>query len=130
MSLTDTSRQDALLRHLSEYVEDSAAIGALVVVGSFANEAADALSDLDLFFITYQGRFEDAWDRRRDLHVTGAIVEWDLDAQGMPSADIAGFPRSGARGSGHLRTGWWWSTRRTVQARHRRSSTTQGISSA
>jgi hypothetical protein len=61
------------------------AIGALVVVGSFASRTADAVSDLDLFFITYQGRFKDAWNRRCDLHVTGAIVEWDLlDAQGDP----------------------------------------------
>jgi predicted nucleotidyltransferase len=82
MSLTNTSRQDALLERLSEYVEGSADIGTLVLVGSFANRAADALSDLDLFFITYQGRFEGAWHRRRDLHVTGAIVEWDLDPPG------------------------------------------------
>jgi hypothetical protein len=83
MSLTDTSRQVAVLEHLSEYVDGSVAMGALVVVGSFASRTADAVSDLDLFFITYKGRFEDAWNRRRDLHVTGAIVEWDLvDAQG------------------------------------------------
>ena len=83
MSLTDTSRQHAVLERLSEYVEGSAAIGALVVVGSFASRTADAVSDLDLFFITYRDHFEDAWTRRRDLHVTGAIVEWDVqDAQG------------------------------------------------
>jgi predicted nucleotidyltransferase len=85
MSLTEESRQDAVLKQLAEYVEESAVIGAMVVVGSFAAGTADAVSDLDLFFITYQGRFEDAWNRRRDLHVTGAIVEWDLlDAQDHP----------------------------------------------
>jgi hypothetical protein len=78
MSLTDTRRQDALLKRLSEHVEDSVAFGALVVVGSFASRTADAVSDLDLFFITYRGRFKDVWNRRRDLHVTGEIVEWDL----------------------------------------------------
>jgi hypothetical protein len=78
MSLTDPSRQFAMLERLLEYVDGSVAIGALVVVGSFASRTADAVSDLDPFFITYQGRFEDAWNRRRDLHVTGAIVEWEV----------------------------------------------------
>lgn len=78
MSLIDTSRQDALLGRLADYVESSQAIGALVVVGSFAAGTADAVSDLDLFFITKPGEFQDAWNRRRELHLTGAIVEWDV----------------------------------------------------
>jgi hypothetical protein len=93
MSLTNTSRQDALLERLSEYVEGSADIGALVLVGSFANRAAGALSDLDLFFITYQGRFE-------ARGIAGAISmsqerSWSgiWTRQGPPSADIAGFPQ-------------------------------------
>ena len=44
MSLTDTRHQDALLKGLSERVEDSVAIGALVVVGSFASRTADAVA--------------------------------------------------------------------------------------
>lgn len=82
MSMTDTTRQDALLEGLADYVEASAAIGALIVVGSFAAGTADAVSDLDVFFPTYPGRFEDAWNHRRDLHITGSVIEWDvLDEQ-------------------------------------------------
>ena len=44
MSLTDTRHQDALLKGLSERVEDSVAISALVVVGSFASRTADAVA--------------------------------------------------------------------------------------
>lgn len=44
MSLTDTRHQDALLKGLSERVEDSVAIGALVVVGSFASRTADTVA--------------------------------------------------------------------------------------
>jgi predicted nucleotidyltransferase len=78
MPLTNTSRQDGLLERLGDYVEASPAIGTLVVVGSFAAGNADAVSDLDLFFVTYPDRFEDAWNHRHELHVTGALVEWDV----------------------------------------------------
>lgn len=87
MSLDDTTRQQRLLDALAEYVEHSAEIGALVVVGSFAAGRADAVSDLDLFFITYEDNFKQAWECRRELHVTGAIVGWDeLDADDRPVA--------------------------------------------
>jgi UTP:GlnB (protein PII) uridylyltransferase len=79
MSLTDTCRQDALLTRLSEHVEDSVAIGALVVVGSFASRTADAVSDLDLFFITYRGHFKDVWNRRRDLQQRRARARSEAD---------------------------------------------------
>ena len=77
MELQSTTRQHALLQTLADHVNTSPNIGALVVLGSFANRTADAVSDLDLFFIAYDGHFQDAWERRRELHVTGAIVEWD-----------------------------------------------------
>lgn len=87
MSLHDTNRQQRLLDALAEYVERSAEISAMVVLGSFAGGTADAVSDLDLFFITYDESFQKAWERRRDLHVTGALVEWDeLDTTGAPVA--------------------------------------------
>ena len=82
-----TTRQEGVLDRLAQYVEQSADIGAMVVLGSFAKGTADALSDLDLFFITHQDRFQEAWERRRDLHVTGAIVHWDHgDEEGAPVA--------------------------------------------
>lgn len=77
MPLEGTGRHQALLEALARYVEDSADFGALVLLGSFAKGTADAVSDVDLFFITYRGRFEQAWAHRHELHVTGALVHWD-----------------------------------------------------
>ncbi|MGH2737156.1 MAG: nucleotidyltransferase domain-containing protein [Actinomycetota bacterium] len=80
MSLKDTTRQEAILERLTRCVEKSPDIGAMLLVGSFASGTADVVSDLDLFLITYEGRFEQAWKRRDELHVTGAIVHWDEQA--------------------------------------------------
>lgn len=88
MLLRDTSRQQVLLDALASHVHDSPNIGALVLVGSFANGTADAVSDLDLFFITYDDHFEDSWARRHDLHLTGALVHWDQQDQERP--EVAG----------------------------------------
>lgn len=49
----------------------------MVVLGSFARGTADSVSDLDLSFITYEDTFLHAWARRRELHITGAVVAWD-----------------------------------------------------
>jgi predicted nucleotidyltransferase len=61
MSLRVTSRQQALLEAPASYVYDSHDIGAMVLLGSFVNGTADAVSDLDLFFIAYEDRLGDAW---------------------------------------------------------------------
>lgn len=67
----------ALVEGLARYVEASPHIGAMVLVGSFANGTADAMSDLDLIFLVHEGHFEPAWRRREELHVTGSVIHWD-----------------------------------------------------
>ncbi|MGH2699060.1 MAG: hypothetical protein ACRDJL_07665 [Actinomycetota bacterium] len=77
MSLSNTTRQETLLERLAHYVERSPSLGAMLAIGSFANGTADAVSDLDLYLIAYEGRFKQAWRSRNELHVTGSIVDWD-----------------------------------------------------
>jgi hypothetical protein len=88
MSSNDTTRQDRLLQRLARYVDESADLGAMLLLGSFASGTADAVSDIDLFLIAYEGRFEQAWARRTEWHVTGAIVDWD-ESEGEPRS-VAG----------------------------------------
>jgi hypothetical protein len=52
-------------------------LDALLVVGSLADDAADALSDIDLLVIVREGQFEQAWAERGLLRVTDTLCAWD-----------------------------------------------------
>lgn len=52
-------------------------IDAIVLVGSMADEEADALSDIDLIVVVPEGAFADAWAGRDQLAATGALYSWD-----------------------------------------------------
>lgn len=70
-------RQRATLGKIADAVAVSAWLDALLVVGSLAAGAADALSDIDLLVIVREGQFEQAWAERGSLRVTGTICAWD-----------------------------------------------------
>jgi hypothetical protein len=52
-------------------------LDALLLVGSLADGAADALSDIDLLVIVREGRFNEAWNERELLRVAGTLCAWD-----------------------------------------------------
>jgi hypothetical protein len=56
----------------------------LLLLGSFAAGRADQISDVDLVAVVAEGRFDDAWSRRRELETPGTLYEWDvrLEADG------------------------------------------------
>jgi hypothetical protein len=62
--ITDAAGQESWLR-------------ALILIGSLADDTADALSDLDLLVIVHEGRFAAAWASREALHATAALYSWD-----------------------------------------------------
>jgi predicted nucleotidyltransferase len=52
-----------------------------ILIGSLAEDTADAASDVDLFVCVRPGRFDEAWSQRHRLHVTGSLVAWDDRAE-------------------------------------------------
>jgi hypothetical protein len=69
-------RQWPRIVDLAEHVSTSPLLAGLLLLGSFARGNADWLSDVDFIVVVESGRFEEAWDRRRDLHAEGDIC-WD-----------------------------------------------------
>jgi predicted nucleotidyltransferase len=53
-------------------------LGALLI-GSFARGTADEVSDLDLILVCDEAHFDEAWDRRRELHRETVLAAWDDD---------------------------------------------------
>jgi GrpB-like predicted nucleotidyltransferase (UPF0157 family) len=79
-------RQLPTFRALVEFVEQTELYRGALLIGSFAAGAADEMSDLDLILITRDGKFGDAWERRGELHVTGALAAWDEPPEGPVGA--------------------------------------------
>ena len=48
----------------------------LLLLGSFARSAADALSDVDFIVVAADGCFGEAWERRHELHPS-EVACWD-----------------------------------------------------
>ncbi len=70
-------RQDRVLAAVAERLAGWPEILGALVVGSLAAGTADAASDVDLIVCTRPGQFDAAWQRRRDLPVTGVLTWWD-----------------------------------------------------
>jgi hypothetical protein len=70
-------RQLATLAALIEHINASSWLDGAILIGSFAQGAPDAASDLDLIVCVRDGHFAEAWQQRTALHVTGAMVWWD-----------------------------------------------------
>lgn len=70
-------RQRATLAKIVDAVGHRPWLDALLVVGSLADDAADALSDVDLVLVVLEGHFEAAWSERLGLHAADALRVWD-----------------------------------------------------
>jgi hypothetical protein len=71
-------RQWPVIEHLRTRIEAMDELLGAVLIGSFATGTADSLSDIDLFVVVKDGRFEEAWSRRRELGYEDDIFAWDV----------------------------------------------------
>jgi hypothetical protein len=71
------TRQQAVLDRLVQRIEASSALAGAFVIGSLARGEGDELSDVDLFVVVADGRFDEAWAARAALEGGEAIVAWD-----------------------------------------------------
>ena len=72
-----TLRQEAVIVRLARTVEAMPALEGAILIGSFAADTADEISDVDVIAIVSEGRFDEAWDGRSDLEASEALVAWD-----------------------------------------------------
>jgi hypothetical protein len=80
-------RQWPSVDDLARRVADLPPIAGVLLLGSFARGEADALSDVDFIVVVYEGRFEEAWERRHELHAEDAAC-WDYPRP--PEREVAG----------------------------------------
>ena len=71
-------RQWPLIVHAAETAANMAELDGLLLLGSVAAGRADQISDVDLVAVVADGRFDDAWARRRDLETDGTLYQWDV----------------------------------------------------
>ncbi|HJQ51815.1 MAG TPA: hypothetical protein VJ838_14970 [Gaiellaceae bacterium] len=71
-------RQWPLIMHAAEKAAGMAELDGLLLLGSFAAGRADQISDVDLVAVVAEGRFSEAWQRRRDLETAGTLYQWDV----------------------------------------------------
>lgn len=69
-------RQWPHIEDLAGRVSTSAWLAGLFLVGSFARGAADSLSDVDYMVVVADGRFDEAWEHRHELHLR-EFTCWD-----------------------------------------------------
>jgi hypothetical protein len=69
-------------------------LGAMLI-GSFAAGTADSLSDIDLFVVVKDGRFDEAWSRRRELGFEDDLFAWDIRDASMPEVGSHKFFTTG-----------------------------------
>ena len=69
-------RQWRWVEDLTDRVSASPWLAGLLLLGSFARGAADSLSDVDFIVVVANGHFDEAWERRHDLHPDG-VTCWD-----------------------------------------------------
>jgi predicted nucleotidyltransferase len=71
-------RQWPLIVHAAETAANMAEVDGVLLLGSFAAGRADQISDVDLVAVVTDGRFDDAWARRRELETDGTLYRWDV----------------------------------------------------
>ncbi len=71
------TRQQNVLDRLTRRIEASPWLEGAFVIGSLAQGEGDELSDVDVFVVVAEGRFEEAWAARADLEGGEAIFGWD-----------------------------------------------------
>ena len=67
---------------IARYLATTGEVLGALVVGSMAAGTANAASDVDLIVCAHPGRFEEAWQIRKHMHVTGALASWDDKGDG------------------------------------------------
>jgi predicted nucleotidyltransferase len=70
-------RQWPTVQKIPATVRDEDEVLGAFLVGSFAADAADSVSDVDLIVVALDGAFSAAWEQRDRLHATGALASWD-----------------------------------------------------
>lgn len=70
------TRQWPRILDLAERVAAAPQLAGLLLLGSFARGDADSLSDVDFVVVIEPGRFDEAWEKRHDLHSEAAAC-WD-----------------------------------------------------
>ena len=71
-------RQWPLIVHAAEKAASMEELDGLLLLGSFAAGRADEISDVDLVAVVADGRFNEAWERRRDFETAGTLFRWDV----------------------------------------------------
>ena len=69
-------RQWPRIVELAERVAAAPHLTGLFLLGSFARGEADGFSDVDFMVVLADGRFDEAWERRHELHPPGSAC-WD-----------------------------------------------------
>lgn len=70
------SRQWPRILDLAERVAAAPHLAGLMLLGSFARGEADSFSDVDFIVVVEPGGFDEAWERRHELHPDGSAC-WD-----------------------------------------------------
>ena len=73
-----TLRQESVTARLAERIEASPVLEGAILIGSFAADTADEVSDVDVIVVVDEGRFNEAWEDRCDLEGSEALVAWDV----------------------------------------------------
>ena len=68
-------RQWPLIVYATEKVSSIPDLDGLLLLGSFAAGRADQISDVDLVAVVAEGRFDEAWARRRELETAGTLAQ-------------------------------------------------------
>jgi hypothetical protein len=71
-------RQWPVIEYAAEHAAAMPELDGLLLLGSFAAGHADQLSDVDLVAVVAEGRFNDAWTRRREFQTEGTLFAWDV----------------------------------------------------
>jgi hypothetical protein len=74
-------RQWPLIVHAAEKASNMPEVEGLLLLGSFAAGRADQISDVDLVAVVAEGRFAEAWERRRELETAGTLYRWDVQIE-------------------------------------------------
>jgi hypothetical protein len=69
-------RQWPTVQKIATVQDEDEFLGAFLV-GSFAADAADSVSDVDLIVVAPDGALSAGWEQRDRLHATGALASWD-----------------------------------------------------
>jgi Nucleotidyltransferase domain len=71
------TRQQKVLDRLTRRIEATPSLEGAFLIGSLARGEGDELSDVDVFVVVAEGRFDESWAARAELEGGEAIFAWD-----------------------------------------------------